>query len=190
MNGRNKVKLFVLLFLLSIFSLFNICNCASFTVIRYFNMEYDAFTQQSDTVRFQKYEVNGMYFFVYAVETVDSFVAGISISPYPYPLDAFEITVEKLTIMDSSGNQLFFMEESLVVNHINSRPSQYRIDNKLDDYGSIRFITEIPLEVFAEQHDKYFVTFEVNGKQMCQTLVKDATTFVYPTYKGRIIEGW
>lgn len=170
------------------------CGCASYTYVTYKNQERNAFLQQTDSSPFQMFDVRGMYFFAYVSEMhyyeEHYYVAGIHIYPYPYPLDTFQVTVENLVISDSNGNKLFTMEESLLINHINSYVQSYDYTDINYDHGSVPFITKVPLEVFEEQHDKYFVTFEVDGKHMCQTLVKDAKTFVYPTYKGRIIEGW
>lgn len=151
------------------------CSCTTSSIIDYENKERQQFINNFIPIeQFEDYSVNGS--FIFAVLNnhwyVDSYFVVFNIFQNSDEIPAFKIS--NILIIDDSGNTVFFDSGiNLAETNISKGDSTYR--EKYNVYGVV-LNQKIPLADITDE--KYYILFEINGKQIKETLVMHKRKYV------------
>ena len=148
-------------------------SCSTISMSDYETQEEEQFTNMT-LERIENYTVSNAQIFINLRNTWESYLIVWYIF-YPNDIDILpSLNLSKISIKDVAGN-IIFSRSNLDLDLDQNIQLHKKYQKKYGLYAA-SLTEEIPSETITE--DKYYVVFEINGKQITETLLKKTRTYM------------
>ena len=148
-------------------------SCNTVSMSDYETQEEEQFTNMT-LERIEDYTVSNAQVFMNLRNTWDSYLIVWYIF-YPNDIDILpSLNLSKISIKDVAGNIIF--SRSNIDIYLDKNIKLHKKYQEKHGLYAASLTEEIPLETIIE--DKYYVIFEINGKEIKETLMKKTRTYM------------